>query len=146
MSLTTTASRRILNSLFGGATPNTPSMGIFATPVTHIGAALDTAVPTQAGANFIEPPGSDGYARVALSLPTDFTNATDADPSVTENVSAINFPEAINNDWGQVTHIGFFTASSGGILLAIGELTLPRVVNVGDVLSLDAGAVQFTLE
>ncbi len=146
MSLTTTASRRILNSMFGGATPNTPSMGPFATPITHIGAALDTATPTEAGANFNEPPSSDGYNRVALALPADFTNATDADPSVIENATAISFPEAVNNDWGVVTHVGFFSAATGGVLLAIGVLSASRTINIGDVLSFNAGQVQVTLD
>ena len=144
MSLTNAAARRLLNSLFGGASPNSPNFGALTSGITHIGAALDTGTPTEAGANFNEPSG-DGYARVALSLPSEFANATDADPSVITNASAISFPEATGT-WGSVTHIGFFTASSGGTLLLIAELTSPRTIDSGDILNFASGSISVSLD
>ena len=146
MSFTNFAARRLLNSFLGGASPNTPNFGALTGGPTHLGAALDTGVPTEAGANFNEPPGADGYARIALTLPGDFTTATDADPSLIENTGSLVFPAATNNNWGVITHVGLFDASSGGNILAILALQTNRTINVGQALNFQAGELEFTLD
>lgn len=146
MSFTNFAARRVLNSFLGGASPSTPNFGALTGRPTHIGAALDTGTPTEAGANFNEPPGADNYARVALTVPGGFTVATDADPSLIENTSAITFAAATNNNWGTITHVGLFDASSGGNLLYLLQLDTPRVINVSEALSFAAGELELTLD
>ena len=151
MSATNFAARRLLNSFLGGtSTPSSPSYGALTGPgvPSHLGAALDTATPTEAGANFNEPPTSDGYARIALTLPGDFTVATDDDPSLIENVAALTFPAAINNNWGVITHVGLFDSAIGGTsnLLYILPLTVNRTINVGETLSFAAGELELTAD
>lgn len=150
MSFGNYAARRVLNSFMGGATPNSPNFGALTGGPTHMAAALDSATPTQAGANFIEPSGSDGYARLALSLGSggDFTTATDADPSLLENSAALTFAgPAVNNNWGVVTHIGIFDSGTigAGNLHFLLALTTPRTINIGGTLSFSAGELELTL-
>lgn len=147
MAMTNFAKRRFLNSFLGGATPNTPNYGqLTPNAPTHLAAALDTGTPTDAGANFNEPPGADGYARIPLSLGSggDFTIATDADPSLIENSAALTFSAAQNNNWGNVAHVGFFDAASGGNLLFHLTLDTPRTINIGETLSFAAGELELT--
>lgn len=147
MAATTYAAIRILNSLLGGASPSTPNFGALTGGPTHLGAALDTATPGEDGTGFNEPPSADGYARVALTLPGDFTvpSAT-ADPMLIENAAAITFPAAINNAWGTITHVGFFDASTGGNLILLLALTTNRVIAVGEALNFAAGELEVTAD
>lgn len=145
MSFTNFAARRVLNSFLGGGTPSSPNFGSVTGGPTHMGAALDTGTPTEAGANFNEPVGN-GYSRIALTLPSDFNIATDADPSVKDSAAALTFPAASGGNWGTITHVGFFDASSGGNLLFVLALDTPRTINDGETLSFAAGDLTLTLD
>lgn len=142
--LTNFAARRLLNSFLGGATPQTPNYGALTGNIpTHIGYHIGGTAPTEAGGNFVEPVGN-GYARFVLPGGTGngFTAATDADPSVAENSSAITFAAAAGGNHGTVTHIGFFDAASGGNPLLVLALTANRVINDGEALSFSAGELE----
>lgn len=104
------------------------------------------------------------YVALYLSDPTDYDTGTEvsgagyarqqiifAEPSqVSErgqitNQDAIYFPVAKAN-WGNVTHFGIRTASSGGNLLASAPLNIAKEVSQGDQIVLNAGAIRITLE
>lgn len=100
--------------------------------------ALFTAAPSDAGGGTEVTGGS--YARVQYD--PGFANwlgtggeTTDVDSTgtggATENRNAVTFPAPTAN-WGVVTHIGIFDASSGGNLLLHGPLATPKTVNDGD--------------
>lgn len=117
-------SNRILNLVLG-ATSFTP-------PATIYAAAM-TANPTDAGGG-TEVTGG-GYARIAL------TNNTSVFPTTTTQLknlaSSAQFPEATAN-WGTVTSIAYYDASSAGNLLF--WYTIPsQIINSGDTLRIPAG-------
>lgn len=99
--------------------------------------ALYTAAPSDSGGG-TEVSGS-GYSRQAIAF------AAAASPGgTTENTGAVSFT-ASGGSWGTVTHVGIFTASTGGNLLWHGAMTAPRTVNDTDTLTFAAGAVALTL-
>lgn len=102
-------------------------------PTTYVG--LFTAAPGEAGGGTEVTGGS--YARVALS-----TNA--ASSGVADNDVAITFTAA-SADWGTVTYVGIFDASSAGNLLMYAALSASKTISSGDQLSFAAGALDFTL-
>jgi hypothetical protein len=148
MSFTNFAARRVLNSWIGGATPQSPNYSALTGNIpTHIGYHIGVSAPAETGAGFTEPVGN-GYARFPLPGGTGngFTIATDADPSLIENSSAVTFAAASGGNHGDVTHIGFFDAASGGNLLFILALTATRTINDGEALSFNAGELELTLD
>lgn len=99
--------------------------------------ALYTAAPSDTGGG-TEVTGS-GYARQAVTF------AAAASPGgTTNNTGSVSFTAAGGN-FGTVTHIGIFTAASGGSLLWHGALAASRTVNDGDTLSFAAGSINLTL-
>jgi hypothetical protein len=93
--------------------------------------ALHTADPTDAGSGTEVSGGS--YARVAVSRATGSWGAPadNAGAQQTSNSAAITFPAPTAN-WGTVTHIGLWDASTAGNLLASAALTTSRTINNGD--------------
>ena len=100
--------------------------------------ALFTAAPSDSGGGTEVAGGS--YARVAIA--TSGWNA--ASGGLVDNTAAITFPNPTAN-WGTVTHVGLFDASTAGNLIDWGALTASRVVNSGDTpVSFAAGALDLT--
>lgn len=100
--------------------------------------ALYTAAPSDSGGGTEVSGGA--YARVNVPpLDANWTAASSTD-GLTDNASTITFPTASAN-WGTVTHVGIFDASSGGNLLLWGALTASKTVNSGDVFTFPAGAL-----
>ncbi len=60
------------------------------------------------------------------------------------NSAAVEFPTATAN-WGTVTHIAIFDAVSGGNMIAYGTLAASKLIETGDVLRVDAGALDVTV-
>lgn len=146
MSFTNFAARRALNSFLGGGTaPNSPNFGALTGGPTHLALADNSTTPAEDGTGFTEPVGN-GYVRLALTLPSDFAIATDADPSLIENSSALTFAEATGAGWGTITHAGLFDASTGGNLLYILSLDSSRTVTAGETLSFQPGELELTLD
>lgn len=99
--------------------------------------ALYTAAPSDAGGG-TEVSGS-GYSRQTVTF------AAAATPGgTTDNTGAVSFT-ASGGNWGTITHVGIFDASTTGNLLWHGSLSASRVVNDGDTLSFAIGAVALTL-
>jgi hypothetical protein len=99
--------------------------------------ALFTAAPSDSGGGTEVSGGS--YARVNhAASTTNWTNtqnsgtgASSGTGGATQNASTITFPTPTAN-WGIITHVGIFDASSGGNLLYHGVLTASKTVNNGD--------------
>lgn len=107
----------------------------------NIYVALFTAAPSDAGGGTEVSGGS--YARVAVQ--TGASSAWDAaSGGATANTGVITFATATAN-WGTVTHIGLFDASTSGNLLLHGALTASKTVNSGDIFRINAGDLDITL-
>lgn len=65
-------------------------------------------------------------------------------PSVASNTAIVQFPTA-TADWGTITHVGVWTAASGGTLVAWQPLTASRAVQIDDVFRFLAGKMQVQL-
>ena len=90
--------------------------------------ALYTAAPSDAGGG-TEVVGG-GYARTAVIFGV--TNDT------ASNTAAVEFGPA-SADWGTITHVGIFDASSGGNLLAWAPLSASKSIENTDTLEFAVG-------
>lgn len=84
--------------------------------------SLHTSVPTGGG----EVSGG-AYARQAYTY-----SLTGGNPTVAANTAMIQFPTA-TADWGVLTHVGIYSASTGGTLLAWGALDSAKQITIDDV-------------
>lgn len=123
----------------------------FAAPTTlHV--ALFTAAPSDTGGGTECTGGS--YARVAVTCSlanwsgtqgAGTTTASSGTGGQISNNVAITFPAPTAN-WGSVTHVALFDASTGGNMLAQGALGTAKTINNGDAApSFAAGSLTFTL-
>jgi len=90
---------------------------------------LSSSTPTEAGGNVTEPSAVDGYARVEVA--NNLTNWPEAVDGYKANATEIEFPEATGN-WGTITHFTIYDTSTGGNLLAFGNLTTSRTIQTND--------------
>mgnify|MGYP001149004854 CR=1 FL=1 len=84
--------------------------------------ALHTAAPS--GANEVT---GGAYARQAFVF-----DLAGADPTVAQNTGTLEFPTATAG-WGTITHVGIWSASVGGSLLAYEALAASKTINTDDV-------------
>ena len=87
-------------------------------------------------------PGSEvsgnNYARKTV-LTTDWNNASTSNFATTITLAnALTF-QTPSADWGIITHVGVFSASSSGNLLDVCELTTPTTVTSGNAPIIAAG-------
>jgi hypothetical protein len=125
--------------------------GTFTPPAT-IYVALFTAAPTAGGGGTEVSGGS--YARVGITGSTANFAATNAPGSTastssgtsgaTSNNGTATFPTPSGN-WGTVTSVGLYDASSAGNLLFFGNLASSQVVNSGNPFNFAAAALAVTL-
>ena len=99
--------------------------------------ALYTAAPSDAGGG-TEVSGA-GYARQAVAF-----DAAATPGGTTSNSADVSFTAA-GGDYGTVTHLGIFDASSSGNLLWHGVLTAPKAVEDGDTITFSAGNIDLTM-
>ena len=116
---------KVLDHVFGGTAYTAP---------TTLYVALFTAAPSDSGGG-TEVSGG-GYARQTIA----FTTSGDT----TSNNAAIEFPTATAN-YGSVTHVGIFDASSAGNLMAHAALTSAKNIETGDVFRIPSGDLDITL-
>lgn len=116
----------LLDWLMGGSSPSRPTTRYL---------ALFTAAPNDAGGG-TEVSGS-GYARQAFTCGAAASGATSNDVAVAFTASGGNF--------GTVTHLGVFSASTAGNLLWHGAITVQKTVNDGDTLNFAIGELDFSL-
>jgi hypothetical protein len=78
-----------------------------------------------------------GYARQAGSFSVSGNTAT--------TTAAIEYPTATDN-YGTVTHVGIYDASTSGNLLAYAALTASKNISSGDVFRIPTGDLDITLD
>jgi hypothetical protein len=117
---------------------------------TVLGVALFTAAPGETGGGTEVSGGS--YARVDLPPLNTNWNATQGGTSgnssgtggLTDNAVTITFPTPSAN-WGVVTHMAIFDATSAGNMLIYGSLAQSKTINNGDPApTFPAGALDVT--
>lgn len=118
------------------------------TPATNLYIALHTADPTDAGSG-TEVSGN-GYTRVNADVNSSsgaFDAATQPSTGSTfsANTQTITFPTASGGNFGTITHIGIWDASTAGNLLFHGILTQSKVVNDGDTFQIQAANLVISL-
>ena len=96
---------------------------------------LFTTAPGEAGGG-TEVSGG-GYVRKAVTFSVSGNLAT--------NTAAIEFDVA-TADWGTITHVAVFDASSGGNQIAYAALTTSKTIATGDVLRVPTGDLDITLD
>lgn len=99
--------------------------------------ALYTAAPSDSGGG-TEVSGA-GYSRKSSSY-----NAASSPGGTTSNSAVVSWTAAGGN-YGTVTHVGIFDASTDGNLLWQGALSTPKTVNDGDTIQFSAGNLTLTL-
>lgn len=99
--------------------------------------ALHTADPTEVG-NVGELSGN-GYARQAVTFTAPASGATD-------NTALLTFGPNTTTNWGSVSHLSVWDAVTAGNCLAKGALSSAVTINVGDSLTIAAGALDITLD
>ncbi len=117
---------KFLNHFLGTSSTSAPSN-------VYIG--LHTADPTDAGTG-AEVSGS-GYARQAMAFGASSSGTA-------SNSGAVEFPAASGGNWGTITHIGIYDASSSGNLLFHAALTASKTINNGDIFKVAASGVDIT--
>src|ERR1035437_4180266 len=117
----------LLNGLFG----KTSAFGTFPTaPAIYVG--LSSTTPASDGTNVTEP-ATGNYARV-VAIASSWNAATNANPSVMANGTAINFAAATAN-WASganLTYVVLYDSTTAGNMLGSGTLTTPKPVLTGD--------------
>jgi hypothetical protein len=110
----------------------------FTPPATWY-AALMTAAPSDTGGGTEVSGGS--YARVAVTNNT--TNFPSASSASLSTGATIDWGTATAN-WGTITHVAFYDASSGGNLGPWGPLSVATLINSGSSFKITAGNGVFT--
>ena len=113
------------------------TLGITAyTQPTTVYLALFTTDPTDAGTG-TEVSGG-GYVRQSIAWNTPASGAV-------TNSADVTFPQATGN-YGTVTHIGIYDASSAGNLLYHGALSASKSVETNDTFLVEAGDLSISLD
>ena len=108
-----------------------------ATRPTNWYVALYTAAPSDSGGGTEVSTG--GYARQSVTF-----DAASSPGGTTSNSGEVSFT-ASGADYGTVTHMGIFDASSGGNLLWHGALTASKTIADGDTLTFAVGNIDLTM-
>ena len=116
---------KVLDHVFAGTAYTAPST---------LYVALFTAAPSDSGGGTEVSGGA--YARQTIA----FTTSGDT----TSNNAATEFPTATAN-YGTVTHVGVYDASSAGNLMAWAALTSSKTIETGDVFRIPSGDLDITL-
>ena len=108
-----------------------------ATRPTNWYLALFTAAPNDAGGG-TECSGN-GYSRQTVAW-----DAASGTGGTTSNSGTVTFT-ASGGNFGNVTHIGIFDASSGGNLIWHGAMAAAKQVNSGDSIQFATGSIDLTI-
>ena len=126
MSLTNTFETTTLEWLFTASAVTRPTSWYL---------ALYTVAPDDTGGG-TECSGT-GYARQSFTMSVSGNTAS--------NTANVEFPTA-GGSWGTITSVGVFTASTGGTLIAYGNLATSKAIDTGDVLRVPTGDLDITLD
>ena len=125
MSFSNFLETEILDHVFAGAA--------YSAPGTHY-LGLFTSAPGETGGG-TELSGS-AYVRKSVAFTTS--------GNTTSNNAAIEFPTATAN-YGTVTHVGVYDASTSGNLMAYAALSSNKTIETGDVFRVPSGDLDITL-
>ena len=126
MSFSNYLETEILDHVFGGNAYTAPST---------LYLSLHTANPDEDGSG-AEVSGG-GYARQSMAMTVTGNTAS--------NDSAVEYPTATAN-YGTVTHVGVYDASTSGNLQCYASLTSSKTIETGDVFRVPAGDLDITLD
>ena len=126
MSFSNFLETEILDHVFAGAAYSAPSTKYL---------ALFTAVADGEAGSVTEVTGG-GYARQTVAFTTS--------GNTTSNNAAVEYPTATAN-YGTVTHVGVYDASSSGNLMAYAALSSNKTIETGDVFRVPSGDLDITL-
>jgi hypothetical protein len=104
------------------------------TSPTNIYVSLHTADPTDAGTGTEVSGGSYARTAVTMGAPTNGSGTNSVD---------VQFPQA-TGDWGTVTHIGIWDATSAGNMLFHTPLDTSKNITTGDVFKIASGSLTVT--
>jgi hypothetical protein len=103
--------------------------------------ALFTTATTDAGGGTEVSTTGTGYARQNIA----FTVAATSGATKASNSSSITFGPA-QADWGTITHMAIYTASTGGTMLFHGPLVTARTITTGDAFQISVGNFNIELQ
>ena len=126
MSFSNFLETEILDHVFAGAAYTAPTTKYL---------ALFTALADGEAGSVTEVTGG-GYARQTVAVTTS--------GNTTSNNAAVEFPTATAN-YGTVTHVGVYDASSSGNLMAYAALSSNKTIETGDVFRVPSGDLDITL-
>lgn len=127
MSFSNYLETKLLDHTFGGTAYTAPTARYV---------ALFTAV-TDGEAGTVTEVSGGGYARQAATFTVSGNTATTS--------AAVEYPTA-TADYGTVTHVGVYDASTAGNLLAYAALTASKTISTGDVFRIPTGDLDITLD
>lgn len=122
-------------------------------PSVYIGLGTSSGTPARDGTGFVEPSGAN-YKRVLLGNSTGVLQkmGTPTNGSVTNNNSAhelngrIIFPAlGASESWGTITHVGLYSAATGGTLIAYAQLDTSFTPAANSTPEIPASGMTFTL-
>ena len=125
MSFSNYLETEILDHVFAGAAYTAPSTKYL---------ALFTGAPGETGGG-TEVSGG-GYARQTVAFTTS--------GNTTSNNAAVEYPTATAN-YGTVTHVAVFDASTSGNMMAYAALSSNKTIETGDVFRVPSGDLDITL-
>jgi hypothetical protein len=126
MSFSNFLETEILDHVFAGAAYTAPTTKYL---------ALFTALADGEAGSVTEVSGG-GYARQSVAFTTS--------GNTTSNNAAVEYPTATAN-YGTVTHVGVYDASSSGNLMAYAALSSNKTIETGDVFRVPSGDLDITL-
>jgi threonine dehydrogenase-like Zn-dependent dehydrogenase len=126
MSFSNYLETEILDHVFAGAAYTAPTTKYL---------ALFTALADGEAGSVTEVSGG-GYVRQSVAFTTS--------GNTTSNNAAVEFPTATAN-YGTVTHVGVYDASSSGNLMAYAALSSNKTIETGDVFRVPSGDLDITL-
>jgi hypothetical protein len=128
MSFSNTFETHVLNYVFTATSVTRPTAWYI---------ALFTSNPAEDASGTEVSASGTAYARQTVAFTVSGNLAT--------NSAAVEFPTATAS-FGTVTHIGVFTASTSGTLIAYSALSASKAISTGDVFRVPAGDLDITLD
>jgi hypothetical protein len=128
MSFSNTLETELLDHVFGGNAYTAPST---------LYLALHTANPDEDASGAEVSTVGTAYARQTVTFTVSGNTAT--------TDAAVEFPTATAN-FGTVSHVAVWDASTAGNMLAYAALTTSKTIETGDVLRLPTGDLDITLD
>ena len=128
MSFSNYLETEILDHVFGGAAYTAPAT---------LYLALHTTNPDEDGSGAEVSTSGTAYARQTVAFTTS--------GNTTSNSAAVEYSTATAN-FGTVTHVGVWDASTAGNLLAYAALTSSKTIETGDVFRVPAGDLDISLD